>query len=518
MNVQTSQQQNKVGTSKSGIISRYLDKIEQLGNKLPDVITLFLLIILFVLITSKIAASLGLTAVNPVTKETIKAVDLLSKDGIIRILTEMVTNFTSFPPLGLVLVVMLGAGLAESTGLLEAVMKKIVFNAPQKWILPIIVFVCMLGHAAADAAFIVMPPIAALIFLMVGRNPLVGLAAAYAAVAGGFSANIIVSVLDVTLASFTEPAAQIIDKDYIGNPTMNYYFMVASTIMLIPVTTIVTTKIVEPRLGNYNGNFMLPDKKEIVITPEEKRGLKWAGIALLACIAILLILTIPENALLRDPKTGSLIVSPFMKSLVPIILSLFLFPALAYGIGAKVIRSDKDVASHLTKSMSGMGYYIVLAFVAAQMIAYFSWSNLGPIVAIKGAKLLESSGLDGLALLIIFIIFVALIDFLIASSTAKWAILAPVFVPMFLLLDYSPAFTQVAYRIGDSIINTITPMLPYFAILLTFAKKYDNNIQVGTLITILIPYTIAFGFFWILLFAIWYLLGLPLGPGVFINA
>lgn len=307
-----------------------------------------------------------------------------------------------------------------------------------------------------------------------------------------------------------------IDASYMSSPAMNFYFMVASTLMLVPLTVWITVRIVEPRLGSYTPQAQ-QNAVEAQVTPEEKRGLRWAGIALFVCVVILSAVTIPSGSLLRDPDTDSLIVSPFMKSLVPILLFLFGIPAVAYGIGAGVIRSDRDVAEHLGKTMSGMGYYIVLAFVASQMIAYFNWSNLGPIIAIEGAAFLQNIGLTGLPLLILFILFVALINLLIASATAKWAILAPVFVPMFLLLGYSPAFTQAAYRIGDSITNPITPMLPYFAILLTFANKYQKNLQIGTLISILLPYSLFFGIFWLLLFALWYLLGMPLGPGHFIK-
>ena len=503
------------GNKQKRVFCQVLDRIETLGNKLPDVITLFLIIIAVILVASSIASFLGWSTVNPTTNEKIVAVNLLSKDGIVRIFTEMVTNFTSFPPLGMVLSVMLGVGLAETTGLIGAAMKKIVLVSPRSLILPIIVLVSLVGHSAADAAFIIMPPIAAMVFVMMGRHPLAGMAAAYAAVAGGFSANLVIAVLDVTLASFTQTGAQMLEPNYQSNPAMNYYFIIASTIMLVPLTVWITNKIVEPRLGTYIMEG--PQQEEnIQVKAEESRGLRWAGFTFLVCLIILLILTLPSGSLLRDPETDSLLVSPFMKSLVPILLFLFGIPSLAYGIGAGVIRSDRDVAEHLTKTMSGMGYYIVLAFVASQMIAYFNWSNLGPIIAIEGANFLKNIGLTGLPLLIIFILFTAIINLLIASATAKWAILAPVFVPMFLLLDYSPALTQAAYRIGDSITNPITPMLAYFGILLMFAKKYQNNLQMGTLISMLLPYTLLFALCWIVLFAVWFLLDLPLGPGHYI--
>jgi aminobenzoyl-glutamate transport protein len=502
---------------KKGLFYRLLDWVEINGNKLPDVLTLFVIFTAIILVVSMIAGLSGWSAINPATKEKIVAINLLNEEGIKRILSEMVKNFVNFPPLGLVLVVMLGVGLAESTGLISAFMRRVVLSAPSKLILPIIVLIGIVGNAAADAALIVLPPVAAMIFLALKRNPIAGLCAAYAAVAGGFSANLIINLLDAMLAGFTESSAQIIDPAYKANPAMNYYFLFASTFVLLPVAVFVTTKIVEPRLGTYNGQQALDEEGKTELTTVEKRGLRWAAISLGIFVAIILAVTVPSNAMLRHPETGSIIVSPFMDSLVPIMFLFFFIPALAYGVGAKTIKSDKDVAEQLGKAMSGMGYYIVLAFIAAQMITYFAWSNLGSIIAIKGAEGLQSIGMVGLPLLICFILFTALVNLLIASSSAKWAILGPVFVPMFMILGYSPAFTQIAYRIGDSITNTITPMLAYFAILLSFAKKFDKNMGVGTLISSLLPYTIAFGFFWIVLFSIWYLLGLPLGPGAYIK-
>ncbi|WP_144463691.1 AbgT family transporter [Siminovitchia fortis] len=499
---------------KRNFFQGFLDKIEKGGNKLPDILTIFLILTGVILVASLVAGLLGWEAVNPATNETITAINLLNSEGIVNILTSVVSNFMEFPPLGMVLVAMIGVGLAETTGLISALMKRTVLMAPAVLVLPIIIFVGIVGNAAADAAFVVLPPVAAMMFLTIGRHPVAGLVAAYAAVAGGFSANVILNVLDVAIAGFTGAAAQIADPNFVVNPAMNYYFTVASTFMLIPVAVFVTNRFVEPRLGDYTGTYSEELSK---VTNEERRGLKWAGIVFVAIIGVLLLLILPEGALLRDPETGSIIQSPFMEALIPIILVVFFLPALAYGIGSKTIKTDKDVAEHLTKAMSGMSYYIVIAFIAAQMIAYFNWSNLGPIIAIKGAEFLKSIGLTGLPLLIGIILFSALINLLIASATAKWAILAPVFVPMLMYLGYNPAYSQMAYRIGDSITNTITPMLAYFAILLMFAKKYDNNIKIGTLISILLPYTIFFGISWIIFFSVWYMFDLPLGPGFYIR-
>ncbi|MCM3323698.1 AbgT family transporter [Cytobacillus kochii] len=495
--------------TKKKLTDRFLDSIERAGNKLPDPITLFVIMSGMILILSFLLAKIGVSATDPSSGEPIEVINLLNRAGIEQILTNMVSNFTSFAPLGLVLVTMLGVGVAEATGLIQLVMKKSVLSAPKKLILPVVLFTAIVGGVAADAAFIVFPPIAALIFMSVGRSPLVGLIATYAAVGGGFSANILLNSLDVLLAGITEQAAKMGDPNYIGNPTMNYYFLIASTFLLVGLATWVTVKFVEPRFSKYDG------KVEAIaeITSAEKRGLKWAGITVFAYIVILLIAVIPENGWLRDAETGSFINSPFMSGIVPIMLFLFLLPAIAFGIGAKTIKSDKDVADKMFKSIADLAPFIVLAFVAAQMIAFFNWSNIGPILAIKGAELLQAMNFTGLPMLIGFIIICAFINLLIASASAKWALLATIFVPMFMYLGYSPAFTQMAYRIGDSITNPITPMLAYFAILLSFARKHDKSIGIGTLISALLPYSICFAIGWIILFSLWYLLGLPVGPG-----
>ncbi|WP_110929025.1 AbgT family transporter [Bacillus massiliglaciei] len=489
--------------------SRFLDAIEKAGNKLPDPVTLFVIMSLIILGASFILSSLGVSATEPGTGKKIEAVNLLNREGIIEILTNMVGNFTAFPPFGLVVVIMLGVGLAESTGLITAFMKKTVLSAPPFLIVPAVIFAGMIGNIAADAAFIVLPPIAAMIFMSVGRSPIVGLVATYAAISGGYSANLIINSLDVLLAGITEQSAQTVNADYTGNPTMNYYFLIASTILLIAVATWVTVKFVEPRFGKYEGKIQKIEN----ITLLERKGLKYAVFTMAGYIALLLAVTIPKNGWLRDAETGSLLNSPFMSSIVPIMLFFFLLPAFAYGIGAKTLKSDKDMAEKLFKSIADLAPFIVLAFVAAQMIAFFTWSNIGPILAIKGAELLQAMNFTGLPMIIGFIIICSFINLLVASASAKWALLASIFVPMFMYLGYSPAFTQMAYRIGDSITNPITPMLAYFAILLAFARKHDKSIGMGTLISALLPYSFFFAVAWIIMFSVWYLLGLPLGPG-----
>ncbi|MFF3100402.1 AbgT family transporter [Viridibacillus arvi] len=494
---------------KKKIIERFLDGVEKAGNKLPDPVTLFVIMAFLILGLSWIMAKFNVSAVKPGTDERIAVINLLNQEGLIRILGEMQSNFTSFPPLGMVIVSMLGIGLAEQTGLIAALMKKSVMSAPQKLIIPFLILTGLVGNVAADAAFIVLPPIAALIFMSIGRNPLVGLVVTYAAIAGGFSANLLISSLDVLLLGITESAAQLVDPEYTGRATMNYYFLIASTFVLVALGTFVAHKFTIPRFGEFKGEL----EKLEPITPLENKGLKWAGIVTAIYVIILLIAVVPSNGILRDPETGGFLSSPFMTGIVPIMLFFFLLPALAYGIVTRNIKSDKDVAEKMFKSVADMASFIVLAFVAAQMIAYFGWSNIGPILAIKGAELLQAMDFTGLPMIIGFIVICASINMLIASASAKWALLAPIFVPMFMYLDYSPALTQAVYRVGDSITNPITPMLAYFAILLAFAKRYDKNIGMGTLISALLPYSVIFAIGWIILFSIWFLLGLPLGPG-----
>lgn len=494
---------------KKSMIERFLDGVEKAGNKLPDPVTLFVIMAFIVLGLSWFLAKLNVSAVKPGTNEKIEVVNLLNQDGLIKILSEMLTNFTSFPPLGMVIVSMLGIGLAEQTGLIAALMKKSVMSAPQKLIIPFLILTGLVGNLAADAAFIVLPPIAALIFMSIGKNPLAGLIVTYAAVAGGFSANLLISSLDVLLLGITESAAHLVEPNYVGRATMNYYFLIASTFVLVALGTFVAHKFTIPRFGEYKGDT----EKLESLTPLESKGLKWAGIVTAIYVIIILITVVPSNGILRDPKTGGFLSSPFMTGIVPIMLFLFLLPAIAYGIVTKVIKSDKDVAEKMFKSIADMSSFIVLAFVAAQMIAYFGWSNIGPIVAIKGAEALQAMHFTGLSMIIGFIIICAGINLLIASASAKWALLAPIFVPMFMYLNYSPALTQQVYRIGDSITNPITPMLAYFAILLAFAKRFDKSVGIGTLISALLPYSVIFSIGWIILFSLWFLLGLPLGPG-----
>lgn len=494
---------------RNSFFDRMLNKIEVAGNKLPDPIVLFAIMAAIIVVISAVTSFFNVTAISPSTGEEVVVKNLLSKEGIVEMLTGMVQNFSGFAPLGAVLVIMLGVGLADESGYFQTLMKRAVLSTPKKIIIPMIVFIGIIGNVAGDATQIVLPPLAATILMSFGYHPFVGLIAAYASTLGAFSANILIGMTDTLAAGFTEVGAQTVDPSFVGNPAMNYYFIAVSTFFLLAVATWVTYKFTIPRFGLYDGEIVATEE----VTSLEKRGLKWANISVFIVILIVLLGVIPANGLLRNPETGSLIVgSPLMASVVPLVMIVFIVPGIFYGIGARTIRSSKDFADLLGKAMSSMGSYIVLVFVAAQMLAYFNASNLGAIIAIKGADFLESIGFKGIPLFVSFILFVSLVNLLIGSASAKWAILAPVFVPMFMYLGYHPAFTQMMYRIGDSITNPITPMFPYLVLLLAFAQKFDKKAGLGTLISGLFPYTIFFGIFWIALLIVWYLIGLPVGP------
>lgn len=493
-----------------GWVGKSLAIVERLGNKLPDPLTLFFILSLVVILVSAIASSLNVSVVNPGNNQTVAAVSLLTPDGIRKITTQAVKNFTDFPPLGTVLVAMLGVGVAEATGLLSALLRKLVLVAPPRLICPTVVFAGVMANIAADAGYVVLVPLGAMTFLAFGRHPLAGLAAAFAGVAGGFSANLLISPLDPLLAGLSQSAAQLINPNYQVNATANYYFMAVSTFLVTLIGWFITEKIIEPRLGSYQGEVDLQMQE---ITPAERKGLRWAGYSLLALIAVTLALILPPQGVLRNPEKLTIIPSPFIEGIVFIIAIYFFVAGVVYGKVTGTIQNDKDVAKALGDAMSSMGYYIALAFVAAQFIAYFAWSNLGVIVAVNGAKFLKSTGITGLPLLIMFILVSVLIDIFVGSASAKWAIMAPVFVPMFMLVGYTPELTQAAYRIGDSTTNIITPLMPYFPVVVAFGQRYDKNLGIGTLMSLMLPYSLAFLLGWSVLFVVWYLLGLPLGPG-----
>ncbi|HKY32399.1 MAG TPA: AbgT family transporter [Candidatus Polarisedimenticolia bacterium] len=492
-------------------LHRSLDVIEWVGNKLPHPGTLFALFALGVILGSAVLSGAGYVARHPSTGQPIEALSLLNGDGLRRIVTTMVTNFTSFVPLGTVLVAMLGVGVAEGSGLLTAVLRAMVLSAPRRLITMMVVFTGVCSNAASEAGYVILIPLAAVIFLAVGRHPLAGLAAAFAGVSGGYSANLVLGTVDPLLSGITQETARIIDSSYAVNPACNYYFMFASTFLITALGTWVTERIVEPRLGAYAG----PEKTGPVegLQPIERRGLAAAGLTLLLLAGLLLWAVVPSDGVLRDPETGDLLHSPFLSGIVTIIFVMFLLPGLVYGVVTGSIRSDGDLMAKMGAAMKSLGLYIVIVFFAAQFVAYFAWTNVGLITAIKGAEVLKSIGLTGIPLIVGFVLVTAAMNLFMGSASAKWAVMAPIFVPMFMLLGYTPELTQTAYRIGDSSTNVITPMMTYFALIVAFAERYAAKGGMGTIIALMLPYSITFLAGWSLFLIAWMTFGLPVGPG-----
>lgn len=497
---------------KKNLFAKVLDGIEIVGNRLPHPATIFALLALFVIIVSWLGYIFDVQATHPVNGEVIKAQSLISSDGFRWIYSNILDNFLKFPPLGYVLVVMIGIGVAEGSGLFTLMIRALVLKSPPRLITASIVTAGIISHLASEAGYVVLIPLGALVFHALGRHPMAGLAAAFVGVSGGFGSNFFIGSIDPILAGISETAAQIIIPDISVNPAVNYYFMFLSSFLVIIVGTWVTEKIVEPRLGEYKGTAeRIPVER---LTTLESKGLKRAGISVLLTIALLAVSVVPENGILRNPETGGILKSPFFDGIIIGILILFFIPGMVYGITVGTIKNDKDVVKHITKSMSGMAGYIVLVFFAAQFVYFFNYSNLGIIFAIKGAKTLTDIGLTGIPLIVGFVFLSALINMFMGSASAKWAIMAPVFIPMLMLIDppYHPGITQAAFRIGDSVTNLITPMMSYFALIVTFAQKYDERNGIGTIISTMIPYSVILTIAWTLLLVLWLLTGLPLGP------
>lgn len=501
-------QARRIGAEPPGRVARALDVVERVGNRLPDPLTLFFLFGLLVLAASWLASAAGVSVVHPGTKAEIAAHNLVTAEGVRRMFTQAVGNFTAFPPLGTVLVAMIGIGIAERSGLIAAALRQLVAMVPT-WALPgALVFGGIMSSMAADAGYVVLTPLGAVLFAGLGRHPIAGLAAAFAGVSGGYSANVLLTSLDPLLAGFTEPAARIVDATYTVEPTANYYFMLGSVVLVTVVGTFVTTRWVEPRLGSWSAPEGLQPEPMHALTSRERGGL-WAALATFVLVGITIVILALPGGVLRGEDDS---LQPFYDSLVPLIMLGFLLPGLAYGVVARSIRSDRDVAKMAGDTLSTMGAYIVLAFVAAQFVAWFTWSNLGMILAVNGAALLKAVRLEGLPLIIAFVFVAGALNLFIGSASAKWAVMAPVFVPMLMLSGYSPETVMAAYRVGDSVTNIITPLLPYFPIIIAFARRYDPKAGLGTLISTMLPYSVAFAIAWTVMLVGWIALGLPLGP------
>ena len=511
------------GAGDPGRLVRLFLKVADIGNKLPDPLTLFALLAIAVVLLSVIfdGASAQITQRDgSIANTAVKS--LLRVEGIKWMFMSAVDNFIKFAPLGPVLAVMIGIGVAERTGFITMGLKLLVKSVPSSLLTATLVFAGVMSSMVADAGYVVLTPLGAVLFAGIKRHPIAGLAAAFAGVSGGFSANLVITGLDPLLSKLTQQAAGVIDPTYAANinPTCNYYFMVASVFLITIIGTLITTRVVEPMLGTWDPQYA--DTEGAVVpadpTPTERRAfLTSLGVAALTLLGLSM-LAIPEGAPLRDAvKEGAPAISaydPFFESVEILITILFILPGIVYGVMTQQIRSDKDVAQMASATMASMGAYIVLAFVAGQFVAYFNHTNLGSVSAVKGAELLQSLGLTGIPLLLSFVVVSAIMNLFVGSASAKWAFMAPIFVPMLMMSGLSPELVQAGYRVGDSVTNIISPLMPYLPIIIVFAQKYDRRAGLGTLISAMLPYSIAFAIGWTVLLIIWLSAGLPLGPGV----
>jgi aminobenzoyl-glutamate transport protein len=499
-----------------GRMERMLDTIERVGNKVPHPAIIFVLLIALIMILSHVfylfGASVTYETIDPetdaLTEVTVNAQSLLTPDGLRFMFEGVVANFMSFTAVGVIIVAMLGVGVAEEAGLIAALIRKLVAVAPAKAMTYILVFIGIISSIAADAGYLVLIPLAAAAFLSLGRHPLAGLAASFAGVAAVFSVNILVKPLDGILTGITNDAIHLLDPTRSVGLTANFWFSVASVLLLTFVVAFVTEKIVEPRLGEYKGER----PGENVVGAEEQRGLRYAGLALLGMIAIFALLALPSWGPLRNPETGALIGdSPFMNGLIVFITLLFLAAGWGYGVGAGTLRTSVQVIGAMEKAIKGLAGLILLLFIISQFLAFFTYSNMATLAAVKLGDALEAAGLGSLPLLIGFIVVIVLLDLIMTGAIPKWAIFAPVFIPLLMRLNVEPEAVLAAYRVADSPMNAISPLNAYFALIVSFAAKYDPKAGVGTVIALMLPYVLIVLGLWTLLFVIWQIAGLPWG-------
>lgn len=507
----------------TGLMARFLDFIERTGNRLPDPAALFALLMLAVWGLSWALSGVEFGAADPRTGEPIRIVNLLSGESLTAFMANMVKVFLGFAPLGVVLVAMLGLGVAEHTGFINAGLRRALSVTPRKLLTPALVAVAVLSHVAVDAGYVLVIPLGGVIFYAAGRHPIAGIAAAFCGVSGGFSATLFVpSSLDPMLATFTQSAAQILDPALVVNPLNNWIFTTASSFLIIAIGWFVTDRIVEPRLARMqvNGDTSALPKME-PLTDAERRGLRWALVAMAVAALLFALSLVPEASPWRAPASlvpeGShpllVAAAPVMQSIVALIFVFFLLPGVVYGYVAGTVKSHRDIIAAMSKSMSGMGYYIVIAFFIAQFLAGFNGSGLGTLMAVEGADLLKSLGLPMWLTIIGLILMTAVVNLFIGSASAKWALLAPIMVPLMMQLGVSPDLTQAAYRVGDSMTTILTPLMPYFPLIVVFCQRYVKAAGIGTLVSVMVPYSVALSLLWTLFLLGFWALGIPLGVG-----
>lgn len=499
-----------------GRLVRMLSGLERVGNKLPHPFWLFLMLGGLVLALSAALSAAGVQAVSPADGETVEVVNLLNRDGLHLILSEAVTNFTSFPPLGLIIVVMLGVSVAEHAGLINAAIRSVVSRVSPRWLTFVLALAGVTGSVASDAIYVVLIPLGAAAFKAAGRSPVLGAVVAFGAASAGYNSSLLITGTDAILAGLSTSAAQIVDESYVVSPVANYFFSIASAIFLACVVTAVTefvlTKTTRGMIDDAEEGTAVGDGKTLRVSHQEVRGLRWAGVfAIIFFGAYLLALFFPGS--IFQGETGVLD-SPLLNEIVIPIALLFGLSGLVYGLVTGSITSAQDIPVMMGKGLISLAPVLVLFVAAAQFVAYFKWSNLGPIVAIKGSELLEAADMPPLLMFAGLVLLVAILNFFITSGSAQYALMAPVIVPMFMLIGINPEVTQMLFRIGDSPTNIISPMSPYFALALGAIQQYYRRAGIGTLLSLTIPLSISMLIAWFLFFALWYVFGLPLGPGV----
>lgn len=494
---------------------RALNRVERVGNALPHPATLFLGLSVLVVVVSWALHQAGLQVVHPVTGKTVVTANLLSVEGLQQIILGVLPNFIGFAPLGSVLMSVLGLSVAEHSGLLSAMVRVVVNATPARILTWVVVFTGTMSHSAGDVGYVLLLPLSAALFHSVGRHPLTGLAAALAGVSGGFAANLLLSPTDVILSGLTQESARLIDAAYVVTPMANYYFLAASVFLVTATGTFVTERFVEPRLGRYTGEVV--PEPIVPLTAAERRGLRWAAVGLAVLAAGVLAGLLPEGGYLQNPKKPGFVGSYFVEGLVFFIFLFGLVPGVAYGIGAGTIRSDSDVYKGMQKNLELMASYIVVVFFISQFINLFGQTRLGVILAIKGAAFLQEVELGAIPLMLGLVVLTMIVDIVFGSASAKWAILAAVFVPMFMLLGYTPELTQVAYRVGDSITNIMSPLSSNFPLILLFVQRYAPKAGIGTTVALFMPYSLCNFICWSLFLVVWLLLGWPVGPGAGIH-
>lgn len=492
----------------------FLKWLERVGNKLPNPAILFLIFFMVLALCSYVLQLAGVTAVNLKTNEIIHIRSLISAEGLDWLLTNLIKNYINFPPLGMIIVLTFGLGVASETGLLQTLIHHSMHNIPRKYVTLAVVFISLMSHIASDAAIVIMPPLAAMLFYSMGRHPLVGFACSLAAIYSGFTANILIVTTDVLLSGITTQAIRTIDATMTVTPIDNWYFMSFAVFYLTAVTTFITEKFVEPRMGVYDPahaqeNLTIPD-----VSPEEKKALRHTLIAAVLYLAVVFLMAFPDNGLLRNSQTYSLLGSPLLRGVIPLLCGFLLTVGLTYGVSIRKIQNADDMIRCMTNAVKGLSGFLVMAFFIAQFIAAFAWTNMSTMIAMKGALFLKDVGMTGLPALICFMLFGQLLGLFTSSGSAVWALLSTVFVPMFMLLGYHPAFIQAAFRAGDGALNTVALVNPFLPLFLEIIRRYKKDSGIGTYLSLMMPYAMAFLVMWYALFIFWYLTGWPVGPGI----